>query len=246
MDIEGDGIMIEIKNMEYRYGTGVKKSVKFEVKDASLKLEKGYISCLLGKNGAGKTTLFSLIYGMLKPRHGEILWDGNPVTKKNLADYRQNVAYVGETWCLAGLTVDHNIEMLSGLYPSFDKTYFDSLMKLAGIDRVRDSLFGSLSKGEKVKVEIAFALARRPKYIILDEPLANIDPVFKIDILDLLQKGVSDNEIGVLLSTHLLDEISDMVDYINVMEDGRIITSGTRFEVLGEDGDAQLRDIFRH
>lgn len=237
--------MIEIKDMEFRYGSVTKKEKKFEVKDASLKLEKGYISCLLGKNGAGKTTLLSLMYGMLKPKKGELLWDGKPVTKNNLTEYRQNVAYIGESWCLQGLTVDHNIEMLSGFYPSFDKTYFDSLMKLAGADRVRESLFGKLSKGEKVKVEIAFALARRPKYVILDEPLANIDPVFKIDILDILQKGVSDNEIGILLSTHLLDEISDMVDYINVMEDGRITTSGTRFEVLGEDGNAQLRDVFR-
>ncbi len=237
--------MIEIKDMEFRYGSVTKKEKKFEVKDASLKLEKGYISCLLGKNGAGKTTLLSLMYGMLKPKKGELLWDGKPVTKNNLTEYRQNVAYIGENWCLQGLTVDHNIEMLSGFYPSFDKTYFDSLMKLAGADRVRESLFGKLSKGEKVKVEIAFALARRPKYVILDEPLANIDPVFKIDILDILQKGVSDNEIGILLSTHLLDEISDMVDYINVMEDGRITTSGTRFEVLGEDGNAQLRDVFR-
>lgn len=237
--------MIEIKDMEFRYGSVTKKEKKFEVKDASLKLEKGYISCLLGKNGAGKTTLLSLMYGMLKPKKGELLWDGKPVTKNNLTEYRQNVAYIGENWCLQGLTVDHNIEMLSGFYPSFDKTYFDSLIKLAGADRVRESLFGKLSKGEKVKVEIAFALARRPKYVILDEPLANIDPVFKIDILDILQKGVSDNEIGILLSTHLLDEISDMVDYINVMEDGRITTSGTRFEVLGEDGNAQLRDVFR-
>ncbi len=237
--------MIEIKDMEFRYGSVTKKEKKFEVKDASLKFEKGYISCLLGKNGAGKTTLLSLMYGMLKPKKGELLWDGKPVTKNNLTEYRQNVAYIGENWCLQGLTVDHNIEMLSGFYPSFDKTYFDSLMKLAGADRVRESLFGKLSKGEKVKVEIAFALARRPKYVILDEPLANIDPVFKIDILDILQKGVSDNEIGILLSTHLLDEISDMVDYINVMEDGRITTSGTRFEVLGEDGNAQLRDVFR-
>lgn len=237
--------MIEIKDMEFRYGSVTKKEKKFEVKDASLKLEKGYISCLLGRNGAGKTTLLSLMYGMLKPKKGELLWDGKPVTKNNLTEYRQNVAYIGESWCLQGLTVDHNIEMLSGFYPSFDKTYFDSLMKLAGADRVRESLFGKLSKGEKVKVEIAFALARRPKYVILDEPLANIDPVFKIDILDILQKGVSDNEIGILLSTHLLDEISDMVDYINVMEDGRITTSGTRFEVLGEDGNAQLRDVFR-
>ena len=93
-----------------------------------------------------------------------------------------------------------------------------------------------------MKLEISFVLARRPKLILLDEPLANIDPVFKVDVLELLQKGVAENETGVLISTHLLDEISDMVDYVNVLENGRLVRSGTRFEVLGE---GQLRDVFQ-
>ena len=237
--------MIEIKNMQFRYGHSNKKGNDFEVRDASLTLEQGYVSCLLGKNGAGKTTLLNLMYGMLKPRRGEIIWNGTKVTSRNLAEFRRETAYVGEAWCLEGMTVDHNVDFLSELYPAFDKTYFDSLMKIADAERVRDKIFGKLSKGEKVKVEIAFALARRPKYLILDEPLANIDPIFKIDILELIQNAVTDNEIGVLLSTHLIDEISDMVDYINVMEKGCITKSGSRFDILGDDEAVQLRDVLK-
>ena len=238
--------MIELKNIGYKYTNKVKdKGKRFELQDASLKIEKGYISCLLGKNGAGKTTLLSLMYGMLKPNSGEVLWDGVKVDKKNLTEFRKDTAFVGGTWCVDGMTVDHNVEMLSQLYPSFDTEYFNTLMKVAGADRIRNSLFGNLSKGEKVKAEICFMLARRPGIIILDEPLANIDPVFKVDILALLQKTVSDNEIGVLISTHLLDEISDMVDYINVLEDGRIVKSGSRFEILGDNGEKSLRDLMK-
>ena len=232
--------MLTANNINYRYGLAKKDA--FELQDVSLTLEPGYVSCLLGKNGSGKTTLLNLLYGMRKPKSGEILWKGQRLDDKTLADFRQEVAYVGEAWCVESMTVAQNMEMLSILYPAFDRDYFDSLMKLAGVEGCLNKVFSALSTGERVKVEISFVLARRPKLILLDEPLANIDPVFKVDVLELLQKGVAENETGVLISTHLLDEISDMVDYVNVRENGRLVKSGTRFEVLGE---GQLRDVFR-
>lgn len=232
--------MLTAKNLSYRYQIGKAKN-DFELRDVSLRVEPGYVSCLLGKNGSGKTTLLNLLYGMKKPRAGEVLWKDKALTDKVMTDFRQEVAYVGEAWCVEGMTVEQNIEMLSILYPAFDGTYFDGLMKLAGVDACRKKAFSSLSTGERVKVEISFALARRSKLILLDEPLANIDPVYKVDVLELLQRGVAENETGVLISTHLIDEISDMVDYINVLENGRLVKSGTRFEVLGE---GQLRDVF--
>ena len=238
--------MIEVKKISYAYGRSIAKgSKRFEVKDASLQLEAGYISCLLGKNGAGKTTLLNLIYGMLKPRKGEIRWNGEKLDRKTMNDYRQQVAYVGETWCSEGLTVEHNTELLALLYPEFDREYYDKIMKLAGMDRVRQTIYGKLSKGERVKTEIAFALARKPQFLILDEPLANIDPVFKTDILEILRQGVEDHETGILLSTHLLDEIASMVDFIYVMEDGKITKSGSRFELLGEDESVSLKEVLK-
>ena len=94
-------------------------------------------------------------------------------------------------------------------------------------------------------MSFCFMLARRPEIIILDEPLANIDPVFKTDILELLQKAVSENEIGVFLSTHLVDEISEMVDYINVLKNGQMVMSGSRFEILGDDEGKSLRELMK-
>ena len=234
--------MLTAKNINYRYHLGKTKKNDFELQDISLKLEPGYVSCLLGKNGSGKTTLLNLLYGMRKPKSGEILWNDRALTDEALVEFRQEVAYVGEAWCVEHMTVEHNIEMLAILYPGFDRAYFDSLMKLAGVDKCREKPFSDLSTGERVKVEISFVLARRTKVILLDEPLANIDPVFKFDVLELLQKAVAENETGVLISTHLIDEISDMVDYVNVLDNGSLIKSGTRFEILGE---GQLRDVFR-
>jgi len=179
---------------------------------------------------------------MLRPKSGNVNWEGKKVDDKTLAAYHRDVAYFGESWCSQSLTVNKNVEMLSILYPTFDRKTFDSLIALAQAEGTLDKRYIELSTGEKAKVEIAFLLARKPKLIILDEPLANIDPVFKIDILELLQKGVADNGTGVLISTHLIDEISEMVDYIYVLDNGRITKHGTRFELLS-DGDGNLREV---
>lgn len=232
--------MIEIRNLKFRYGT----SKSFGISDVSLNLESGYVSCLLGKNGAGKTTLMRLAYGMLRPKSGEILWNGERLTDRNLAAFRREVAYSGEGWCPNCMTVEQGMEAFSILYPSFDVKYFDRLMEMGGVNDVRDKLFGVLSKGERVKTEIAFLLARRPKFLFMDEPLANVDPVFKVDVLELLQRGVAENETGILISTHLVDEISDIVDRIYVMDQGKLVIQGNRQEVLG-DGNGSLRDLFQ-
>ena len=233
--------MMEVKDLSYKYpGTGN----KFQINNVSMKLEKGYIACLLGKNGCGKTTLLKLIYGMLRADAGEVMWDGKAVDSSTLAAYRRDAAFVGdEGWCSEVMSINGNTELLSVLYPSFDKEYHKKILKLAGLEKEADKAYCTLSKGQRIKAEIAFALGRKPKMLILDEPLANIDPVFKMDILELIQKTVSENDTAVLLSTHLLDEISDIVDQIYVMDNGRILRSGSRFEILGEDGEKSLRDV---
>jgi len=235
--------MIEARNLSFGYGK-LRMKKDFELRDVSLKIEPGYMSCLLGKNGAGKTTLLSLLYGTLVPKSGEVLWNGKPLNGRTLAEYRREVAYAGEDWCAECMTVDQNVEMLSILYPSFDRKYFDELMKVAGIGGIGGKVYETLSRGERVKTEISFLLARRPKILLLDEPLANVDPVFKVDVLELLQRGVAENETGILISTHLVDEISDVVDYVYVLEQGKLTQAGSRFEVLGE-GEKNLRDLMK-
>ena len=234
--------MLKSFKLNYHYGITQPKENGFAIRDVFIEAKPGYITCLLGKNAAGKTTLLSLLYGMLKPKSGNVSWEGKQINDKTLAAYRRDVAYFGETWCSQSLTVNKNVEMLSILYPTFDRETFDSLITLAQAEGTLNKRYMDLSAGEKAKVEIAFLLARKPKLIILDEPLANIDPVFKIDILELLQKSVADNGTGVLISTHLIDEISDMVDYIYVLDNGKIVKHGSRFELMG-DGEGTLREV---
>ena len=234
--------MLKSFQLNYHYGITPPKENGFAIKDVFINAEPGYITCLLGKNAAGKTTLLSLLYGMLRPKSGKVSWDGKEVKYKNLAAYHREVAYFGEKWCAEGLTVEKNVEMLSILYPTFDRELFDSLIKTAQAEGTLEKRYFELSTGERVKAELAFLIARKPKLIILDEPLANIDPVFKMDILELLQKGVAENGTGVLISTHLIDEISDMVDYIYVLDNGKIVKHGSRFELMG-DGEGTLREV---
>ena len=230
--------MIEAKGLKFRYG------IKgFDLSDIDLKAERGYITCLLGKNGSGKTTLLKLLYGMYNPAAGEVCWKGVRVRREGLQKFRQDVAYIGDSAFIPGLKVEENIDFLKNLYPSFDEVYFEKLMKKASLTETIDKNVSVLSKGQKVKLEICFNLARKPEFLIMDEPLANLDPVYKVDILELLQSSVADDRLGILISTHLVDEVSDMVDYVVLLEDGRVKLYGDRFEVLGNSNSGKLRGL---
>lgn len=234
--------MIEAKNISFKY----KKLDKFSIDDISLNVEEGMISCLLGKNGCGKTTVLKLLYGMLTPKSGSVYYNGDKVCPRTLPAYHEDVAFTGHCWCDTDLTLEHNVELLSLLYPDLDHDYYDKLMKKAGIEDKSDKTYANLSAGEKVKAEIAFALARRPKILLMDEPLANLDPVFKTDVIELLQDEVANGGLGILLSTHLLDEINDITDRIYLLDKGRLASGGDRFEVLGDNEDTDLRDVVKN
>lgn len=231
--------MIECNKLqfEYKHGAG-----DFALNDVSFEIQPGYFTCLLGHNGAGKTTLLKLLYGMLTPGGGEITLDGKAITSDNLDEYHQRAAYVGEEWCIPFLSGKDNVDTLSVLYPEFDWKLYGSLLKKLDFNEV-DTLYFRLSSGQKLKLQLCFQLARRPKYVILDEPLANLDVVAKQDIIEVLQQGINEWNMGVLMSTHLLDEISDVVDYIAVLEEGRLAEYGDREEIFAKHGTDTLRDV---
>lgn len=236
--------MLKVINVNHKYKKG------FEVKNLSLEVKEGFIYCLLGVNGCGKTTFLRLIYGMLTGSSGEIEWNGRNVLsggridEKNLAEYHREAAITGSEWCAKGLSLNKNVEILSKLYPSFDNEYFETLKKSLGLKEDADKKYMELSKGQQVKAEIAFNLAKRPKLLLLDEPLANLDPVIKMEIVEILQKAVEENEMSIIISTHLLDEVTDMVDYIILMKNGEIERFGDRIEMLENDGKTSLRELF--
>ncbi|HBZ53147.1 MAG TPA: hypothetical protein DEO82_05180 [Eubacterium sp.] len=232
--------MIEIKDVGYAY----KGKEHFAVRDMSFGLEKGLITCMLGHNGAGKTTILKIIAGVLRPDCGEILYHGVKVDKGTYPDYRKEVAYFDKDWCIANKTIRFNVDFFRPLYGGFDEKCFDELMKrfrMAGTD---DKIVSELSSGQKVKFAIAFYLATKPSYIILDEPLATLDPVVKTEIVEVLSDEARGRDMGVLISTHLLEEISDVTDYIVMIEDGKLVLKGDRESVFESYGATRLSEVF--
>jgi len=219
--------MIEAKNVSFQYD-----SKGFRLQDISLKLEEGLIYTLVGENGSGKTTLLKLLYGIFPPKSGEVLWKGSPLTRRMLPAYHQEAAYIGEQWCDTGATLRANAEILRLLYPGFDGGYYEKLLAQAGLTDLQATPFRNLSTGEQCKAEMSFHLARHPKLLLMDEPLAGLDPVFKTDILELLQTAVAEEKMTVLMATNLVTEVSDIADYVGVFADGKLVKWGDRLEAV--------------
>ena len=219
--------MIKVKNLNYKY-----KNDKFELKDINLEIETGYVTVLVGNNGCGKTTLMRNIYGSLLANSGEIYLDDEKVSFDNLASYHRDVVYIGKSMYADYYTIADNVELFRTLYDRFDEDTFLKLANKFGLGNRIDSKYSILSRGQKVKADIAFAISIKPKYIILDEPYAGLDEVSKQDITEILQTRVNEDNVGIFLSTHIIDEIEDVADFIVMMKDGKIVKSGDRDSVI--------------
>lgn len=219
--------MIKVRNLNYKY-----KKDKFELKNINLDINKGYITVLVGNNGCGKTTLMRNIYGSLLPNNGEVLLDDEKIGYANLAEYHKKVSFVGKDIFAGYYTIVDNVNLLKTLYDKFDEQMFYDLIKELDLANRIDSKYSILSRGQKMKAEIAFALSIKPEFIILDEPFAGLDEISKQDIIEVLQVIISEENIGVFVSTHILDEIEDIADYVIFMKDGEIVKSGDRDSVI--------------
>lgn len=220
--------MIKLRDLNYSYD---KKDLKLE--NINLDIEPGYITVLVGANGCGKTTLMRNMYGSLTPKSGEIFLDDEKISFDNLAEFHRDVVYIGKSIYADYYTIADNIELFRTLYDRFDEETFLKLANKFGLGNRIDSKYSILSRGQKVKADIAFAIAVKPKYIILDEPYAGLDEVSKQDITEILQNKVSEDNVGIFLSTHIIDEIGDVADFIVMMKDGKIVKSGDRDSVIG-------------
>lgn len=229
--------MLEVKNLTSSVlESGVKDGKLFKISDVSFSLEDGYIMALLGKNGSGKTTLMQLMYGNLLKKSGQVIWNGKEFNKKTRDSIRQDIALIsGDSWCFDNRSIVENLEYLSLMFPAFDeKLFMDYLRRFDFPKSDMNKPIVKLSTGEKVQFEIAFAAARKPKLMILDEPFANLDPVVKVDIMEIIQELVNKENMSAIISTHLISEIDDVVDYVGVIDDGKLVKFGDRVSLVDD------------
>ena len=224
---------------------------KVVLTDVSITVKRGEVAALLGPNGAGKTTCFYTVAGLVQPDQGQIDIDGNDVTY--LPMYRRAKLGIGylpqEASIFRGLNVEQNIMAVLELWipkRSEQEKKLEQLLSDFSIGHIRKSPALALSGGERRRVEIARCLASDPKYVLLDEPFAGVDPIAVGDIRDLVIQ-LKSRDIGVLITDHNVRETLEIVDRAYILHDGKVLMSGTPEEVVANDAVRRvyLGDDFR-
>jgi lipopolysaccharide export system ATP-binding protein len=216
------------------------------VKGVSVEVEQGEIVGLLGPNGAGKTTSFYMIVGLIKPNEGHIYLDGKDIT--SLPMYKraqQGVGYLPqEASIFRKLSVEDNLkavlEMRKGMSKADQKEKLESLLDEFGLQRVRKNRGDLLSGGERRRTEIARALASDPKFILLDEPFAGVDPIAVEDIQSIVAT-LKDKNIGILITDHNVQETLSITDRAYLLFEGNILKAGSAEDLAN---DEQVKQVY--
>ncbi len=205
---------------------GVKRGFPgFKLDDISFSLPKGYIMGLVGPNGAGKTTTIQLILNMLERDAGEILVFGKDniksesVIKQDIGVVFDTTFYV-DTW-----TVKDTENAVSVFYENWDHDLFNEMIK--DFDLQTNKKVKELSRGMQMKLMLACAFSHDAKLLILDEPTSGLDPVIRDEFLETLQEYIKDGERSVLFSTHITTDLERVADYITLINQGRVIYTGS-------------------
>jgi lipopolysaccharide export system ATP-binding protein len=208
------------------------------VRSVSLKVRRGEVVGLLGPNGAGKTTCFYMITGLISADTGRIEVDGHDIT--SLPMYRRARMGIGylpqEASIFRGLTAEQNIRATAELIEpdsSRLEAMVEDLLAEFGITHIRNTPAVALSGGERRRVEIARALATHPAYILLDEPLAGIDPIAVGEIRELVMH-LKDRGIGVLITDHNVRDALEMIDRAYILHDGQVLREGTPADIVAD------------
>ena len=225
-------------------GVGKSFNKRRVVRNVSLNLQRGEAVGLLGPNGAGKTTTFYMLAGLLPADEGQVFIDGRDVTGMPIfRRARLGMGYLPqESSIFRGLTVEQNIRAVLETLEDHDDerdATLDDLMAEFGITHLRNTPSVSLSGGERRRLEIARALAARPTFLLLDEPLAGIDPIALGEIRDLIAH-FKKHGIGVLITDHNVRETLDIVDRAYIIHDGTVLMEGTPDEVVQHSGVRQV------
>ena len=216
------------------------------VSNLSIKIQSGQVVGLLGPNGAGKTTAFYMIVGLVRCDRGQIILNGTDITRLPVhSRARRGLGYLPqEASVFRKLTVADNIRAILQIRDDLDRgtrhTVLEELLEELHIGHVRDSLGVALSGGERRRVEIARALAAEPKFVLLDEPFAGVDPISVIDIQRII-RHLSERGIGVLITDHNVRETLGICGSAYILNNGSLMAEGTPAELLAN---REVREVY--
>ena len=218
---------------------------KVVVNDVSINVKQGEIVGLLGPNGAGKTTTFYSIVGLIKPDEGSVYLGGKEITSLPMFQRARNgIGYLAqEASVFRNLSVRDNILAVlehQGISKEKQEEKVEVLMKEFGLVEISDSMGKVLSGGERRRTEIARALATDPKFILLDEPFAGVDPI-AVEEIQSIVNSLKKKDIGILITDHNVDETLSITDRSYLMFEGKLLKSGTSEELAA---DEQVRKLY--
>ncbi len=224
--------ILQVDGLVKRFG---KKEV---VRGVSFSMHQGEVVGFLGPNGAGKTTVFYMIVGFITPTHGDIVLDGRDMTHEPMfRRARAGISYLPqEPSVFRKMTVEQNIMAILESRQDLDKTgrqeRLETLLVELGIAEIRKQKAYTLSGGERRRTEIARSLAIEPKFLLLDEPFAGIDPIAVYEIKSIVH-NLASRGIGVLITDHNVRDTLEITHRSYIIKDGEIVVAGTREEVMG-------------
>lgn len=208
--------ILEIKNLSKEYKN-------FKLDNISFSLPRGYIMGFIGRNGAGKTTTIKLIMNLIKKDNGQI----NIFGKDNIKFEREIKEKIGfvydDCFYYECLSIKDNAKIVSTFYKDWSFDVFNSYLKKFNLDEKQK--IKELSKGMKMKVAISLALSHNAEFIIMDEPTAGLDPIVREELLEVFQELIQNENIGILLSTHITSDLEKIADYVTYIDNGKIVFS---------------------
>jgi len=216
--------------LEFEHVSGTKG--KFRLEDISFALPAGYIMGLMGPNGAGKSTLMSYIMQENVKYTGTIRVGGVDI-KENHAYMKNYIGFVSEdNQFLDDYSGMDNAKLLGMFYEKFDMELFKESMKEMGVST--GTPYKKLSRGEKLKFQMAFAMAHSPKIYLLDEVTVGMDPVFRIDFFKILQKVIETEAASVLMTSHIESEMKQKTDFVGIIKEGKLVEFGESLDVIAK------------
>jgi ABC-2 type transport system ATP-binding protein len=229
--------IVEASGLGKRYGR------TWALRECTLGIPAGRVAALVGPNGAGKTTLLNLAVGLTAPSAGEVTVLGDLRTGSPAA--LDGIAFVAQdTPLYANLSVADMIYVTRSLNRRFDQPYAKTRLDMLGIPAKQKT--GKLSGGQQAQLALTLALARRPRLLVLDEPVAALDPVARHDFMATVLAAAAADGVSVLLSSHVLTELERVASYLVLLARGRVLLAGEVGDLLAAHGRASLEELALH